>query len=564
MSNLEDAIRLVQPYCRDASPVPYRPGDEIRPAGESPRIVLLDTPVADYPLDMQDDEPVFFILSGHERSGFDAMKSRLTHFASLGATDAQDRVWIGCTGTVPGYRCGNAPVVISYFTRNTAYEARAAELQESITALGDYPFYIMGLDDSGVWEVNCSIKALFILNVLTELQRPVLWVDADARVLREPIVDDHLDFAIHRFDGWEFASGTVFFNATDAAMRLLRRWVELCLEKPLIWDQILLDQAWCELSASGALVTGWLPESYTFIYDRDRNVLAAGTPVVEHYQESRAVPSKRPKPDIPEHIRNDRRMARIGAGRFPDIQSLTGSTPRGAIQQWPGVQLDFERLLQIRQNICQELGRDFFFIQVGAMDGVKFDPIHEWVRSGAWHGLLIEPLPDIFEDLKRNYGEQPGLHFINAAIDREAGERVMYRIPKDRVEQEIIPEWALGISSFYNDRNALGGKQVDDETRQLLDAHMQQQRVQCTTFRQLLDEYAISQVDLLQIDTEGHDWAVLQSFPFERIKPGLIGFEYYNLPDQEFRDALAHLERQGYAYSMDHKDVTATLMRYPG
>ncbi len=562
-SSLETAIRLVRPYCANAALFRTTPGSDIRSGDELPGILLTDTPLAEEQLGALQDTGVFLIVTDHERSCFDAMKRGLQHFATLGAVAAEERIWIGRAGPVPAYRSDNAPVLISYYTRDTAYEQSAAALQESIEALGDYPFYILGLDDSGIWEVNCSIKAMFILNVLTELDRPVLWVDADAKVFREPVIDDHFDFAVHRFDGWEFASGTVYFNTTEAAIRLARRWVELCQEQPLIWDQILLDRAWCEVSAEHPLVTGWLPETYTFIFDRDRSGLGSGAPVIEHYQASRAVASKRPKPVIPPQLRADRLAARITTGLFTDIRSRLVQTARGPVRAWPGVLLDFERLLQIRQNICQEQGRAFQFIQVGAMDGVRFDPIHEWVRSGAWQGLLIEPLPDIFEELKKNYGAQPGLHFINAAIDREAGERLMYRIPRDHVEQERIPEWALGISSFYNDRNALGGKQVDVATRQLIDELVVSQTVRCTTFEHLLDEYAVSHVDLLQIDTEGHDWAVLQSFPFDRIRPVLIGFEYYNLPDSEFREALAHLERLGYACRMDHKDVTATLLRYP-
>ena len=43
---------------------------------------------------------------------------------------------------------------------------------------------------------------------------------------------------------------------------------------------------------------------------------------------------------------------------------------------------------------------NFFFVQVGANDGVNHDPIFHHVRKYNWKGLLIEPIPDIFEKLK--------------------------------------------------------------------------------------------------------------------------------------------------------------------
>ncbi len=42
----------------------------------------------------------------------------------------------------------------------------------------------------------------------------------------------------------------------------------------------------------------------------------------------------------------------------------------------------------------------FFFIQVGANDGVLDDPIRALILEYRLAGLLIEPLPDIFEKLK--------------------------------------------------------------------------------------------------------------------------------------------------------------------
>ncbi len=74
-------------------------------------------------------------------------------------------------------------------------------------------------------------------------------------------------------------------------------------------------------------------------------------------------------------------------------------------------------MTQYAQDIALRRSRPFYFVQVGAMDGINFDPIYDKATKNSWHGLLIEPLKDIFEDLKHNYSAQIGLNFVNAAID---------------------------------------------------------------------------------------------------------------------------------------------------
>src|SRR5262245_48292496 len=58
------------------------------------------------------------------------------------------------------------------------------------------------------------------------------------------------------------------------------------------------------------------------------------------------------------------------------------------------------------------------FIQIGANDGLRNDPIREFIVRDAWTGVLVEPLPDVFDLLKKNYSGRAAarLEFVNAAI----------------------------------------------------------------------------------------------------------------------------------------------------
>jgi hypothetical protein len=77
-------------------------------------------------------------------------------------------------------------------------------------------------------------------------------------------------------------------------------------------------------------------------------------------------------------------------------------------------------------------------MQIGAMDGISFDPIHHVVKDLAWRGLYVEPLPDIFQKLKKNYVGHRGLRFVRTAISGHDGTVRMARIDPLGVENGLL------------------------------------------------------------------------------------------------------------------------------
>ncbi len=88
------------------------------------------------------------------------------------------------------------------------------------------------------------------------------------------------------------------------------------------------------------------------------------------------------------------------------------------------------------------------FILVGANEGISTDDVlSEIVRKHNWKGLLIEPVPGIFEKLKFNYREfTQRLTFINSAISTTAGEQEFYSI--DTTKEPVPPQWLSELGSF--------------------------------------------------------------------------------------------------------------------
>lgn len=207
--------------------------------------------------------------------------------------------WGGLEPEKPRYSRGALPIVINCYTRGTPYEQEVQGLRFSLEQLG-MEAEIVGVPNLGSWERNCAFKAQFIHDTYFKLDRPVLWLDADARVRNIPglLAGADPDFGVAKVSGWQIASGTVYFNRTPLGERVLTTWLEYCRRAPTIWDQIHLDRAWEEVTANHSLFTRWLPQPYVKIFDmpwESRLTIpehGEDPIVIEHLQASRRLKNK--------------------------------------------------------------------------------------------------------------------------------------------------------------------------------------------------------------------------------------------------------------------------------
>jgi FkbM family methyltransferase len=192
------------------------------------------------------------------------------------------------------------------------------------------------------------------------------------------------------------------------------------------------------------------------------------------------------------------------------------------------------------------------FLQIGAMDGKRFDPLHDFVRRYGWEGLLVEALPDFFAALKANYADCSGLHFVNAAIMDYNGQAVMQRIDPAAVTQGLISPHALGIATAREGGGVWHSPQLKPEARAVLEQFRQEVTVPCMTVDQLLAALPWPGLDLVVIDTEGMDWVIARQIDLTRWQPRLFYMEYVHLGAAEQVECLAHFAAAGYRA---HRDV---------
>lgn len=178
------------------------------------------------------------------------------------------------------------------------------------------------------------------------------------------------------------------------------------------------------------------------------------------------------------------------------------------------------------------------FIQVGANDGLRNDPVREFIIRDRWQGILVEPLPSVFAMLQRNYAyaRNPGLKFVNAAITAEDGEALTF-YTVDEVFLKTLPlERQLDLLRKASFDRAHVLRHFGEGRADAIRAAS----VPCMTMDKLLhDHWDGTGIDLLVIDAEGHEPAIIGSLDFEAFRPSAILFESHNLGST--RDRLYRL-----------------------
>ncbi len=191
------------------------------------------------------------------------------------------------------------PLVVCYYTKDTLYQLEVQNLIASCEKWG-LDHHVEPIATLGSWERNCSFKPFFLLEKLQQFGKPLFWVDADAVFVREPqyLKVFSQDLAVRINEKLDPAhpskviSGSVFVNATQGAVEILKAWGQECIDSFLnpkrteeIWDQIALRDVLQR--GSTQFKAGVLPLEYMAIEGNPSDAREAGEVVIAHYQASR-------------------------------------------------------------------------------------------------------------------------------------------------------------------------------------------------------------------------------------------------------------------------------------
>ena len=194
-----------------------------------------------------------------------------------------------------------------------------------------------------------------------------------------------------------------------------------------------------------------------------------------------------------------------------------------------------------------------FFVEIGAMDGLRHDALYSHIAANPqWSGLLVEPLPDMFDRLKATYSKHKNLTFENVAITEAEGTTEISRIPATEVGTST-PEWADGISTLKPSEHILG----QDPS---LSQYAVTETIATTTLRQLFSKHDIRNIDIFQSDTEGYDKVIFDQLWETGLRPSIIKVEINYMYYHVIRSLYYQLTTAGYRCFYQGDDIIAVRL----
>lgn len=190
------------------------------------------------------------------------------------------------------------------------------------------------------------------------------------------------------------------------------------------------------------------------------------------------------------------------------------------------------------------------FVQIGACDGVSEDPVHGYIRKGVFQALLVEPIPANFRQLRQSYEGVKNVRLAQVAIGDKDGEANLFKVKEGAKSVDVY--WSRQLASF--DRSHLLRHGVSTEEIECV-------RVPSMTLSSLIAQHGISQIDLLQVDTEGFDAEVVGMSLRLPVLPECINFENVHLKPDTAAELFSSLKAHGYVWTHDAWNTLAVHQR---
>lgn len=143
------------------------------------------------------------------------------------------------------------------------------------------------------------------------------------------------------------------------------------------------------------------------------------------------------------------------------------------------------------------------FVQVGAHDGTSNDRLWPFITRKHWTGMMVEPHPDSFRSLQMLCANDfPRLTIVNKAITNRKGAVTLIEPDTPFGSQTATIEPSSGWARYRPSKRTF--------------------TVDGITLAELLAQHSVDRIDVLQIDTEGHE-AGAGALPSDHSEMGMSG-----------------------------------------
>jgi FkbM family methyltransferase len=216
-------------------------------------------------------------------------------------------------------------------------------------------------------------------------------------------------------------------------------------------------------------------------------------------------------------------------------------------------------LPKLEQKIYNKLKN---FIVIGAFDGESHDNFFEKIKQKTNKKdnkiIFVEPIKRFYDILTQNVLSINDVEVIceNVGISDKNEDVTMATVNPNFLHK--YPSYIEGCTCVVEN-----GIPINTFIQQIEDGDLIYEKLRCITFDNLLSKHNFSDVDFLQIDTEGYDERIVKSINFNSLDIKFIKFEKFYLTEgfiNEFTVKLEHLDYVTYSDEMNHYFLKKTLL----
>jgi FkbM family methyltransferase len=194
------------------------------------------------------------------------------------------------------------------------------------------------------------------------------------------------------------------------------------------------------------------------------------------------------------------------------------------------------------------------FVQVGSNDGTTGDPLRAVSERFHWRGVLVEPVPYVYDRLRAMRGANRRLSLENVAVADRDGTASFSHLKRAHGNEDV-PVWYDQLGSFSLEILLSHEDEIPNLRERLITTD-----VETVTFDTLCARHGIDRLDLIHVDTEGYDWEILRRIDLRRYQPSLLLFEHRHLRAADLDACRDFLDDQGYV-RRETADDTICLSR---
>jgi len=130
------------------------------------------------------------------------------------------------------------------------------------------------------------------------------------------------------------------------------------------------------------------------------------------------------------------------------------------------------------------------FLDIGAHDGIEKSNTYFFEKHMGWNGICVEPMPDVFERLRKNRTS----NCVNAGISDKNGKATFWKI-------EGYSEMLSGLEANYNEQHKLRiNKEINEHGGKLNEIE-----INVFDINTLLKENNVTHINYCSIDVEGSE-----------------------------------------------------------